>query len=514
MHRDTNHDPQGKQRRQSISEEESTGHQPAVGSSRQRGQSMTHDNDRKKNLNETTDTSASDNGNGYAVTGSVAHTSLDACASSSSSSSIPFQSKRMQRYLEKRKSSSNGKGTESSASRLSIISAKLSTLSESLQRRRLRKRRARLSNVFMHKRRTFPFASPGVLEREVNRFTNPSEKHQRPLLKKQPRRRRRSLAHILTAFKSATSLTWHPPLPPQRTLHSYSSVRSSMLVHISDEGIQCTPMPETLYDDFSSISDCSTSSMNIIYAKYPVIQNYDDDVRQGDNTTSQARNRHSDPGYKSRKQKGRANTDGTWFYSWIQHHPRQKQHRAKVYNSSSSPTGTADSDKEPKSNRYYYHPPTISDLSSLSTPLSKFAPSSTRLKSIQFSAFWHNSCGQSGKQTVQVSGNSAVAMICKQRSWIYERCCLQFYSVSNTFAISSLLFLCGFICFPLWWIGAWIHWRQCSRTKQGGPRDPESQFMSVTSPWIFGWLNCCMTGLSLVLSPMIIGLAIWYSFSA
>lgn len=458
-------------------------------------------------------------GNEYTDTTSSMHTFDAATRLSSSSGSSPFQSmRRMKRQqLGRRKSSSKGRSTESSASRFSMISAKLSTVSEPLQRERSRKTRARLSKIFLHKRLTFPFSSPRVLEGEVERFTNPAKSRRSKSLKRHPKRRRHSLAHILTAFKSGTVTTTQQSHEPT-SAPTYSFVRSSMLVHISDKDIRSTQVPEVLYNDSVSSSNCSTSS-NIMYAGYPTCHSCNDNqvCTLHGRQQQQQQNRHSDPGFKVCKQRSRPNTEGSWFYSWIQHHSRQKTKQCPhiTYNSSSL-TGT-DSDKEQKSSQFYFHPPTISDLSSFSTPFSRFA-SSTHLKSIQFSAFWFDSYGQSGKQTVRVDGNGAVAMIRKKRARLCEHCS-RFYPSPDSFTAPPLLFLCGFVCFPLWWIGAWIHWRQLSSSSSSSSstkhlsRDPESQFVSTTSPRIFGWLNCCMTGLSLALTPIIIGLAVWYSLS-
>ncbi|KAI8148465.1 hypothetical protein BJV82DRAFT_266683 [Fennellomyces sp. T-0311] len=362
-------------------------------------------------------------------------------------------------------------GTESGSSRKSW---RWSTWSLKQQRRRSS---AALSTLFQHRRRTFPPAAR-VLKDEKRRFTHGSSKKKSVKIK-----RRHSLAGILSSLK-----TTHRQSQPSNL---YPSVRSSMVLHISDEDAAASNIPEVLYDDYiSTESMISTMSSSCQYCN----NNNNNSSNNSSGCPRHHRHRQQPPSSASSGSRpGRLN-EGGWFYSWVQHHPRRKKNKQRLRKNSSSGNDSTDIKKN-----MFVRPPTISDLSSLSNPLSKL-DSIINHYPHRFSAFWYDTYGRSGKQQVHIDDKGAVARIRKDN----DRC-----HCSAT-AVQSSMLLFGFLCFPLWWVGAWMYLRHPTRTS---PHDPENQSLSFASPRILGLLNCWMSCFSIIIVPVIVGLGVWYHYS-
>ncbi|CAO3620540.1 unnamed protein product [Mucor hiemalis] len=71
---------------------------------------------------------------------------------------------------------------------------------------------------------------------------------------------------------------------------------------------------------------------------------------------------------------------------------------------------------------------------------------------------------------------------------------------SNSSSFDMILFLFGFLFFPLWWVGAWNYIMQTQTKSSKKPKRRE----------VFQILNCCMSLSSLILLGLIIGLVtVW-----
>ncbi|KAG2221045.1 hypothetical protein INT45_009294 [Circinella minor] len=299
-----------------------------------------------------------------------------------------------------------------------------------------------------------------------------------------------------------------------------------MVLHISDEDAAITDVPEILYDDYistesmlsSQLSSCqycnnnnSNSSNNSNH-----ITNHTNHIDNNNNNTSCPRRTHrhhplrntytnphtpSSVSSESRPQRGRLYSESSWFYSWVQHHPRRKKNKQRLISKNTS-GGNGTNNTDTKKSSAFIRPPTISSLSSLSNPLSKLDSIIHQNYPHRFSAFWFDTQGRSGKQQVEVNGKNAITKIRQDNK--------RFDFSSST--VQSSMFLFGFLFFPLWWVGACIYLRHPTRlSKQHN--NPEAQSLFFANPRILGILNCWMSCFSVLIVPVIIGLGIWYHYT-
>ncbi|KAI9492923.1 hypothetical protein BDB00DRAFT_872968 [Zychaea mexicana] len=388
-------------------------------------------------------------------------------------------------------------GTESNSSR---ISWGWSTWSLKQQRR---KSHSALPMLFQQRRRTFPPPSR-VLENEKRRFTYGAGSGKKKFVRI---RRRHSLAGILSTLKGNGSSSRN-----QQSGNKHLSVRSSMVLHISDEDAAATDVPEILYGDcIISESMFSTQSSSCQYCN-----SYIGNSTPNNNSSTcphchnqrhhrNYNNIHPPPSSSSSgsrpQQRGRLYTEGNWFYSWVQHHPRRKKNKQRLIrkNSSSNSGGTNNTSTKKHT---FIRPPTISDLSSLSNPLSKLDSIIHRNYPHRFSAFWFDTHGRSGKQQVHVDGKGTVAEIRHDtQRW---RC--------SPSTVQSSIFLFGFLFFPLWWVGAWMYLRHPARTSKQHTTESQSS-LSFAAPRFIGMLNCWMSCFSVVVVPVLVGLGVWYHYA-
>ncbi|KAI9269328.1 hypothetical protein BDA99DRAFT_558073 [Phascolomyces articulosus] len=394
-------------------------------------------------------------------------------------------------------------GTESSSSG---VSWRWSTWSSLKQQRR--RSSATLSMIFQQRRRTFPPASR-VLQKEKRRFTSGGSSKKKSVRL----RRRHSLAGILSTLKGASSSSSRN----NQQSNKYPSVRSSMVLHISDEDAAITDVPEILYDDYISTesmlstqsSSCQFCNMNnnnnssnnnssaCPHRQQYVHHHHHHHYRSNNHNNSQAPSSSSSG---SRPQRGRLYSEGSWFYSWVQHHPRRKKNKQRLIRKNSS-SGNDTNNTDIKKSSAFIRPPTISSLSSLSNPLSKLDSIIHQNYPHRFSAFWFDTHGRSGKQHVEIDERNAIANIKHDGPhWKFSPSTVQ-----------SSMFLFGFLLFPLWWVGAWIYLRH--PTRFSSKNDLETQSLSFANPRILGMLNCWMSCFSILIVPIIIGLGVWYHYS-
>ncbi|KAI8366024.1 uncharacterized protein BYT42DRAFT_588623 [Radiomyces spectabilis] len=135
--------------------------------------------------------------------------------------------------------------------------------------------------------------------------------------------------------------------------------------------------------------------------------------------------------------------------------------------------------------------PTISTLSSHSSSLQSATNDVTEEKVHRFSAMWYDNDGRLGKHRIHVDKYGVHIVAVYPESTVKRK--HQFIGIHPVF-----LFLFGFILFPLWWIGAWIH---CT-----------AQASSDMHQW-FGRLNCWMSLISVLLFTIILAMALWYKFA-
>lgn len=411
--------------------------------------------------------------------------------------------------------------TESGTSRQSRISWRWSTWSGSF-RQRQRKSNGALSILFLHKRRTYPPCSR-VLKRETKRFTHPKQS-----IKDNTRKiRRHSLAGMLSTFVSGGSSSRH-----QQRQQQYPSVRSSMVLHVSDNDVVGMHVPEVLYnddDDFMNPSISSISSRN-----QPSVSNCQH-CNDGQCPKHQRR-RHTESipplppkssfsastsSLQRRQRRGHWYSEGNWFYSWIQHHTRSNKNKQRllqkqimVSSDSSESSGLRKKKKDKRQQpeeqiSSILRPPTISSISSMSVRcLSKHESYIRHHPPRRFSAFWFDTQGRSGKHLIHVDEKGDVAIVSPPK---HPRHPLFSVHQHHPCLVHASIFLFGFLCFPLWWIGAWIYLRHHHQLH--GRRDPEALTVALATPRMLGQLNCWMTVLSVMLTPVLIGLGIWYKRS-
>lgn len=426
-----------------------------------------------------------------------------------SSSSLRFSSWRRKRRptIAPKSSHSSSLPDSSSSSRWSAS-----------WRQTRRRSSAALSALFLHKRRTFPPASR-ILKKEKQRFMHPasstkSTRHFHGSSSKNKKsvrmKRRHSLGAILGTF------TLHPASSGSNSsrLHrssyyhdKYSSVRSSMVLHLSDEDIAAAGhVPEVLYDedddDHDHLSLHSASSTSCQYCM---------NISNPSNESLGVCPHHTRQQQHHHQRVSGTSDGGNWLYSWVQHHPRRKSKQRIQQQPSQKTTATTTTTEK------FIRPPTISSGSSLSNKLDSLihppyhgTTNTTTTAPRRFSAFWIDTHGRSGKQQVHVDDKGRVSLAPK-------RCCCNGTSSNHceraTYTMQSSMFLFGFLFFPLWWIGAWIYVRQ-HRARLPTDLEAQKQSTSLVNTRIIGQLNCWMSILSLILTCVLVGLGVWCRYAS
>lgn len=392
-----------------------------------------------------------------------------------------------------------------------------------------RRSSAALSALFLHKRRTFPPTSSRILKKEKQRFMHPasstkstrhfhgnSSKNKKSLRMK----RRHSLGAILGTFTlyPAGSHSGGSSSRLHRSSYyhdKYSSVRSSMVLHLSDEDMAAAGhVPEVLYDedddddhDHLSLHSASTSCQYCMNISNPSSES------SGGGGGCPHRTRHHNSHRQQQRSSGTSD-GGNWLYSWVQHHPRRKSKQRIQQQPSQKTTATTTTTEK------FIRPPTISSGSSLSNKLDSLihppyhgtlnTTTTTTAAPRRFSAFWIDTHGRSGKQQVHVDDKGHI-------SFAPKSCCCDGTNSSHceraTYTMQSSMFLFGFLFFPLWWIGAWIYVRQ-QRRRLPTDLETQKQSTSLINARIVGQLNCWMSVLSLILTCVLVGLGVWCRYAS
>ncbi|KAL0074450.1 hypothetical protein J3Q64DRAFT_1778108 [Phycomyces blakesleeanus] len=140
---------------------------------------------------------------------------------------------------------------------------------------------------------------------------------------------------------------------------------------------------------------------------------------------------------------------------------------------------------------------TISSMSSLSI---YSAVEQNDLQSRHISAIWVDSFGKFHKNHFQVGQNETKTQEPESVRMPFGLCILPC-------STDSLLFLFGFIFFPLWWIGAWRYFKYPSR--EINPSETKS-ILPLSSRGI-RQLNCWMSVSSILITAILVGLLVWLS---
>ncbi|KAI7878068.1 hypothetical protein K492DRAFT_197120 [Lichtheimia hyalospora FSU 10163] len=434
-----------------------------------------------------------------------------------SSSSLGFPS-----WRRKRRPTIAPKSSHSSSLPEGMNDSSSSSRWSASWRQTRRRSSAALSALFLHKRRTFPPASR-ILKKEKQRFMHPasstkSARHHYGNSSKNKKsirmKRRHSLGAILGTFTLYPACSGSSSSRLHRSSYyhdKYSSVRSSMVLHLSDEDMAAAGhVPEVLYDEDDDDDDHDHLSLHSASTSCQYCMNISNPSSEASGGCPHRTRQFGSLHHQQQQRSSGTSDGGNWLYSWVQHHPRRKSKQRIQQQSSQKTTATTTTTEK------FIRPPTISSGSSLSNKLDSLihnpyhgTTNTTTTAPRRFSAFWIDTHGRSGKQQVHVDDKGHVSLA-------PQSCCCNGSShcERKTYAMQSSMFLFGFLFFPLWWFGAWIYVRH-HRTRL--PTDLEAtqkQSVSLVNARIVGQLNCWMSILSLILACVLVGLGVWCRYAS